>query len=80
MIWRYEGDTVPLPRQTTRQLRPGFPPAATEAAAPPCVAKQHSEAEWAAVYPHIERLYLREGRKLRHVRAIMEEQHQFKAR
>ena len=69
---------IPLPRGTAHPLRPGFA-SATEAA-PSCVAKQHTEAEWAAVYPHIERLYLREGRKLRHVRAIMEEKHQFKAR
>ncbi|KAK4157360.1 hypothetical protein C8A00DRAFT_11736 [Chaetomidium leptoderma] len=69
---------IPLPRRTAHQLRPGFASAAAEAA-PSCVAKQHTEAEWAAVYPHIERLYLREGRKLRHVRAVMEEKHQFKA-
>lgn len=70
----------PLPRLTThQQLRPGFASGPAEAA-PSCVAKQHTDAEWAAVYPHIERLYLREGRKLRRVRAIMEEQHRFKAR
>lgn len=70
---------IPLPRRTAHQLRPG-PASAVAEATPSCVAKQHTEAEWAAVYPHIERLYLREGRKLRHVRAIMEEKYQFKAR
>jgi hypothetical protein len=80
MISRHERDMIPLlPGRIAHQLRPGFASAAAEAA-PSCVAKQHTEAEWAAVYPHLERLYLREGRKLRHVRALMEEKHQFKAR
>ncbi|KAK3292264.1 uncharacterized protein B0H64DRAFT_225362 [Chaetomium fimeti] len=69
---------IPSPRRTARQLRPAFASAAAEAG-PSCVSKQHTEVEWAAVYPHIERLYLREGRKLRHVRAVMEEKYQFKA-
>jgi hypothetical protein len=76
---------IPLPRRTAHQLQPAFASATAEAAsapvpAPSCVAKQHTEAEWAAVYPHIERLYMREGRKLRHVRALMEEKYGFKAR
>mgnify|MGYP004716886111 CR=1 FL=1 len=39
----------------------------------------HSDNEWEAVYPIIERLYVRERRKLRHVMEIMEEKHNFKA-
>ena len=67
------------PRRRNNELRPSLPCTAT-LAAPACVFKQHTEAEWAAVYPHIERLYLCERQKLRHVRAIMEEEYQFKAR
>ncbi|CAK7233492.1 hypothetical protein SBRCBS47491_008628 [Sporothrix bragantina] len=39
----------------------------------------HSDAEWTAVYPEIERLYVRERRKLRHVMQYMENRHNFKA-
>lgn len=75
----YEGDMAPLAGREPQQLRPSLPLAAG-LAAPSCVLKQHTEAEWAAVYPHIERLYLRERRTLRHVRAVMEEKYRFKAR
>ncbi|CAK7212613.1 hypothetical protein SCUCBS95973_001523 [Sporothrix curviconia] len=39
----------------------------------------HSDAEWTAAYPEIERLYVRERRKLRHVMQYMESRHRFKA-
>lgn len=39
----------------------------------------HSENEWAAVYPLIEHMYIRERRKLRDVMARMENQHGFRA-
>ncbi|KAF4966127.1 hypothetical protein FSARC_6178 [Fusarium sarcochroum] len=39
----------------------------------------HSDDEWESVYPIIERLYVRERRKLRHVMEIMEGKHNFKA-
>lgn len=39
----------------------------------------HTDAEWAALYPDIERLYFRERRKLRHVMMYMEHKHGFKA-
>ncbi|KAH8901488.1 hypothetical protein GQ53DRAFT_674707 [Thozetella sp. PMI_491] len=39
----------------------------------------HSEKEWAAVYPHIERMYVHERRKLRIVMAKMEDNYGFKA-
>ncbi|KAF5609461.1 uncharacterized protein FSUBG_3935 [Fusarium subglutinans] len=39
----------------------------------------HGEAEWTAVYPIIERLYMKDRRKLRHIMQIMEEKHNFKA-
>ncbi|KAF4977924.1 hypothetical protein FZEAL_5629 [Fusarium zealandicum] len=39
----------------------------------------HSDKEWAAVYPHIERMYVRERRKLKYVMVMMEEEYSFKA-
>ncbi|CAK7200206.1 hypothetical protein SEUCBS139899_002897 [Sporothrix eucalyptigena] len=39
----------------------------------------HNDAEWTAAYPEIERLYVRERRKLRHVMQYMESKHNFKA-
>jgi hypothetical protein len=39
----------------------------------------HSDVEWAALYPEIERLYVRERRKLRYVMRYMESEHGFKA-
>lgn len=39
----------------------------------------HSDQEWAAMYPDIERLYVRERRKLRYIIQFMEKEHRFKA-
>ncbi|KAM0438740.1 hypothetical protein ACHAPT_001498 [Fusarium lateritium] len=39
----------------------------------------HSDREWEAVYGHIERLYVHERRKLRHVMETMETEYNFKA-
>ncbi|KAJ4193526.1 hypothetical protein NW755_003519 [Fusarium falciforme] len=39
----------------------------------------HSDKEWDAVYVHIERLYVHERRKLRHVMETMETEYNFKA-
>lgn len=39
----------------------------------------HSDSEWVALYPEIERLYVRERRKLRYVMQYMESEHGFKA-
>lgn len=39
----------------------------------------HSDVEWAALYPEIQRLYVRERRKLRYVMQCMESEHGFKA-
>ncbi|RSM20408.1 hypothetical protein CDV31_000632 [Fusarium ambrosium] len=39
----------------------------------------HSDKEWDAVYVHIERLYVHERRKLRHVMETMEMEYNFKA-
>lgn len=39
----------------------------------------HGETEWTAVYPIIERLYMKDRRKLRHIMQIMEEKYNFKA-
>ncbi|CAM1505163.1 Fc.00g108000.m01.CDS01 [Cosmosporella sp. VM-42] len=44
-----------------------------------CLIKQHSDAEWEVAYPHIERMYMRERRKLRHVMKKMEEEYAFEA-
>ncbi|PNP80564.1 hypothetical protein FNYG_06163 [Fusarium nygamai] len=45
----------------------------------PIISLHHGEAEWTAVYPIIERLYMKDRRKLRHIMQIMEEKHNFKA-
>jgi Clr5 domain len=45
---------------------------------PPAVL-MHSDVEWTALYPNIERLYVRERRKLRYVMQYMESEHSFKA-
>jgi len=45
----------------------------------PQVVMTHSDVEWAALYPDIERLYVRERRKLRYVMQYMESEHSFKA-
>jgi hypothetical protein len=42
-------------------------------------ATQHTELEWAAVYPHILRLYVHERRKLRYVVTFMEQKYNFLA-
>ena len=38
-----------------------------------------TQGEWAAMYPEIERLYVLERRKLRHVVQVMKQKHGFKA-
>jgi hypothetical protein len=45
----------------------------------PCRTKQHSDSEWVAMYPQIERLYVLERRKLRDVMATLEREYGFKA-
>jgi hypothetical protein len=39
----------------------------------------HSAKEWDTAYPHIERLYVQQRKKLRHVMEIMEEDYDFTA-
>ncbi|KAF5006205.1 hypothetical protein FDECE_7364 [Fusarium decemcellulare] len=39
----------------------------------------HSDQEWTAAYPHIERMYVKERRKLRYVMETMEQEYNFKA-
>jgi hypothetical protein len=41
--------------------------------------EQHTDKEWAVVYPHIVRMYVLERRKLRYVMTKMEEEFHFKA-
>lgn len=48
-------------------------------AADRAVSKEHSEAEWGAMRPLIERLYIRENRKLVEVMATLESRHGFAA-
>lgn len=43
------------------------------------VSLTHSDAEWTAAYPEIERLYVHERRKLRHVMQYMEQEHNYSA-
>lgn len=45
----------------------------------PQSALMHSDTEWAARYLEIERLYVRERRKLRYIVEFMEQEHNFKA-
>lgn len=61
-----------------------LPPLAPSSEQPvtPCAAKQQhvpTPEEWEESYSEIERLYIRERRKLRHVMQYMEEVHGFKA-
>ncbi|KAF2790138.1 hypothetical protein K505DRAFT_377733 [Melanomma pulvis-pyrius CBS 109.77] len=57
--------------------RPNWPVAST--ASKPHLVLTHSDSEWAAFYPEIERLYVRERRKLRYVIKYMESERGFKA-
>jgi hypothetical protein len=60
--------------------RPAKPDDGRETASTkPCLSKQRSESEWAAVYPHIQRLYVHKRRKLRYVMEYMEEKYNFQA-
>ncbi len=63
--------------------RPAAINAAAPGNAPPQPARQlartHSDAAWAAAYPEIERLYVRQRRTLRHVMQYMEREHNFSA-
>jgi len=62
-------DSKPLVPRSTRHVAPAVP----EPQAMP------THGEWAAMYPDIERLYVRERRKLRHVVQVMQQKHGFKA-
>jgi hypothetical protein len=57
--------------------RPSWPVASI--APKPKLVLTHSDPEWAALYPEMERLYVRERRKLRYVMQYMESEHSFKA-
>lgn len=59
---------APRPRNSVTFLTPGPQPAL-----------MYNELEWAAMYPEIERLYVRERRKLRYVIQYLEREHRFKA-
>ncbi|KAI8630636.1 hypothetical protein F5Y19DRAFT_483964 [Xylariaceae sp. FL1651] len=39
----------------------------------------HTDSEWLAIYPEIERMYVRERRKLRYIMHFIEREHNFKA-
>ncbi|KAH8674200.1 hypothetical protein BX600DRAFT_457190 [Xylariales sp. PMI_506] len=55
-------------------------PVAASAGSPGTETVMHTgEEDWAAAYPHIERMYMRERRKLRYVMKRMEEQYNFRA-
>lgn len=45
----------------------------------PAVAEYHTAAEWAVMYPHIQRMYVQERHKLRYVMRHMEEKYGFRA-
>jgi len=62
-------DSQPLVPRSTRHVAP----------APPEPKALPTHDEWAAMYPEIERLYIRERRKLRHVVQVMQQKHGFKA-
>jgi hypothetical protein len=71
--------TAPQPSQALPILAPrGYPrPLTTRSVS--LLPEQHTDKEWAAVYPHIVRMYVVERRKLRYVMTRMEEEFQFKA-
>ncbi|EPE32440.1 hypothetical protein GLAREA_07573 [Glarea lozoyensis ATCC 20868] len=58
--------------------RPGGEPV-TLIVSRPHSAQVYDESEWATAYPEIERLYIRERRKLRYIIQFMEKKHGFKA-
>ena len=39
----------------------------------------HTAEDWQAMYPHIARLYIQQGRRLREVMVVMQEEYGFKA-
>ncbi|CAO2649652.1 Nn.00g070370.m01.CDS01 [Neocucurbitaria sp. VM-36] len=57
--------------------RPAWSGASIASTPPPILT--HSDSEWAAAYPDIERLYVRERRKLRFVMQYMASEHGFQA-
>ncbi|KAI1625894.1 hypothetical protein EDD37DRAFT_320814 [Exophiala viscosa] len=56
---------------------PGRPVACVATRSPPV--STHSDSEWTALYSEIERLYIRQRRKLRYVMQYMEREHDFQA-
>lgn len=61
------------------RLAPGPSKQAASIAPKPHPVMIHSDLEWAAVYPEIEKLYVRERRKLRYVMQLLESERGFKA-
>lgn len=51
----------------------------TDVVPKPELLSSHTESEWKAAYSEIERLYVRERRKLRYVMQYMEQGYGFKA-
>ena len=62
-----------------RPLLAPRPGGAVASVTPPEPAATHSDSEWAAMYPEIQRLYVGERRKLRYVMQYMEREHSFRA-
>jgi hypothetical protein len=70
---------MPAHRQLLLPLAPRPPREALGATRRQYLNLQHSEDEWTAMYPHLERKYVRERKRLRHVISEMQEIHGFKA-
>ncbi|KAM5360657.1 hypothetical protein ACJZ2D_013617 [Fusarium nematophilum] len=68
----------PLPQMAPLAPRPMSKPR-SPTRDKPTLPIHHSDREWAAVYPHIERMYVHERRKLRYVMDTMEDKYNFKA-
>ncbi len=72
-----------MPAASSSRLPPLVPRVSAKPTAPVKTERvleiQHGDKEWRAVYPHLERMYVRERRKLRYVMAKMEDTYGFKA-
>lgn len=69
-----------LPTLAPRPVATSSNNAATVAASQrSALVERHTEAEWATMYPHIQRMYIQERRKLRYVMGHMEEKYGFRA-
>jgi hypothetical protein len=69
---------MPEQKTTLRSLAPQ-PGLGAERGAAVVVVQTYSNAKWESLRPEIERLWVQERRKLKHIMAYMRQQHNFNA-